>query len=142
MFVLRAHGIGDAVAWGFYMRVPLRCQNCELATPRGEKLPTHTTIRSDDDGISAPIRKCTPHAASELPPPPSNDTFLPIDPPNVLSTLIKQEGAREDTTKSSNRPDIKIRPDDGPRQINALPLPPCFACIRERQQRNKTLMFR
>ena len=76
------------------------------------------------------------------PPPPSNDTFLPIDPPNVLSTLIKQEGAREDTTKSSNRPDIKIRPDDGPRQINALPLPPCFACIRERQQRNKTLMFR
>jgi hypothetical protein len=69
MFVLRAHGVGDALAWGFYMRVPLRRQNRELATPRGEKPPTHTTISSDDDGISAPIRKSPPHATSEPPPP-------------------------------------------------------------------------
>jgi len=82
MFVLRAHGVGNAVAQGFYMRVSLHCQNRELAAPRGEK-------RSDDDGISAPIRKSPPRAKSELPPPISNDTFLPIDPPNALSTSIK-----------------------------------------------------
>jgi hypothetical protein len=36
----QAHGIGDAAAWGHHLRVPLRCQNCKLSTPSGEKPPT------------------------------------------------------------------------------------------------------
>ena len=123
------------------MRVPLHCQNRKLAAPPGEKPSMHATISSDNDGISAPIWKSPPRATSEPPPPLSNDTFLPINPLNVLSTSIKPEGAREDTTKLSKRPDIKIRPDNGPRRIDALPLPPCSTRIRERQRRNKTLMF-
>ena len=109
------------------MRVPLHCQNRKLAAPPGEKPSMHATISSDKDGISAPIWKSPPRATSEPPPPLSNDTFLPINPPNTLSTSIKQEGAREDTTKSLNRPDIKICPNNVPRLINTLPLP----CARD-----------
>jgi len=124
MFVLQAHGGGDAVARGFNIRMPLRCQNRELATPRGKKPPTHATISSDNDGISAPIRKSPPHATSEPSPPPSNDTFLLIDPPNALSTLIKREGAREDTTKLSNQREIKFVPMMDHDKSTHFPFPP------------------
>ena len=61
-----------------------------------------------EDGTSAPVQKIPPRSTSELPLPPSDDTSLPTDPPNALSTWRKPEGARADTKTSSNRPDVKI----------------------------------
>ncbi len=40
MNIRRAHVVGDTVAWGYHLHVPLRPQNCELSTPSGEKMPT------------------------------------------------------------------------------------------------------
>jgi hypothetical protein len=43
----RAHGVGNTVAWGHHLLVPLRCQNRKLSTPSREKPPTeHTTINT------------------------------------------------------------------------------------------------
>jgi hypothetical protein len=35
----QAHGFGNAVDWGHHLCMPLRCQNCKLSTPIGEKSP-------------------------------------------------------------------------------------------------------
>ena len=145
MFIPRGHGFSDAVARGHHLRMPLRRQICELAVPRGEKPPTDATISLDDDGISAPVSKKYPLAqqVSRPPAPPSDDTSLPIDPPNALSTWCKPEGACEDSKKSSNRPDEKnLSSQPISRQIDALALPPCSARIREREQRSVSLMSR
>ena len=57
----RAHGIGNVVAWGPHLRVQLPCQNCEFATPRGEKPPTkHTTINATTIHFRVPQRKTPP----------------------------------------------------------------------------------
>jgi hypothetical protein len=40
MNIPEANGIGNAVAQGHHLHVPLRCQNHELSTPSGEKPPT------------------------------------------------------------------------------------------------------
>ena len=44
IFYCEPHGVSDAVARGHHLRMPLRRQNRELATPGGEKPPTHVTI--------------------------------------------------------------------------------------------------
>ena len=75
--------------------------------------------------------------------PPLIQQHIPPHRPSQHAVYFAQaRGGAGGHHKSSNRPDIKIRPDDGPRQIGALSLPPCSACIRERQLRNKTSMFR
>ena len=99
MFVLRAHGIGDTVAQGFYVRVQLHCQNRELATPCGEKPPTHATISSDDDGISTPIRKSPPHATSAPPAPHPTTHSSPSTLPTrclLRSSEGNSDGATDD----------------------------------------------
>jgi hypothetical protein len=52
MNIQRAHGIGVAVAWGHHLHVHLRCQNCDLSTPSGDKTPTehqkHNNKHDDD----------------------------------------------------------------------------------------------
>ncbi len=76
------------------MRMPLRRQNRELATPGGEKPPTHATINLRRRGISAPFQKIPPRSTSEPPPPPSDDTALPTDPPNALCLLGASQRGR------------------------------------------------
>ena len=137
MFIPRGHGFSDVVACGFYLRVRLRGQNRDLVVPRGEKPPTDATISLDDDGISAPVQKIPPRSTSEPPPPPSDDTSLPIDPPNALSTWRKPEGARKDTKKSSNRPDVKIL-FDPPTETNQRPSPPSSAPCASTRDNNIT----
>ena len=82
-----------------------------LRFPREKNRPRTPQSARVDDGISAPVQKIPPRSTSEPSPPPPNDTSLPIDPPNALSTWCKPEGAREDTKKSSNRLDVKILSD-------------------------------
>ena len=81
----RANGVGDVVAWGPHLRVRLRRQNCEFATPRAEKPPTeHTTINSTTIHFRVPQRKTPPPITDAFPPHP---TFH-IDLPNTSDTTV------------------------------------------------------
>jgi hypothetical protein len=49
MNIPQALCIGNAVARGHHLRVPLCCQNCKLSTPSGEKPPTeHQKLCNND----------------------------------------------------------------------------------------------
>jgi hypothetical protein len=62
MNLQRAHGVGNAVARGHQLRVPLRCQNRELSPPSGEKPPIELQKHNNqhiDDMTSAFVGKVT-----------------------------------------------------------------------------------
>jgi hypothetical protein len=76
MNIQRAHGVGNAVAWGHHLRVPLHFQNCKLSTPSGEKPPTDhqkENYQHDNDVTSAFVGK---HTKSPLKSQPASPTCV------------------------------------------------------------------
>ena len=103
----------------------------------GEKnRPQTPQSASTTMGFPLPSKKY-PLAQQVSRPPPHPTTHSSPDPPNTLSTWRNPEGARKDTKKSSNRPDVKIL-FDPPTETNQRPSPPSSAPCASTRDNNIT----